>query len=316
MAWVLKRLLGAAVLVWIVTTLVFLGLRLIPGDPAAALLGGATGSADPVAVASLRAELGLDRPLLAQYRDSMIGILQGDLGTSLQDRSPIAAQVALRLPRSLELILAAVLISFVIAVPLGLVAARYRDGLADRVMSGLFGLSLGVPVFLTGSLLVYFIGQKLRWVRVGGYVPFADDPVEHLKILLLPAIAISFGLAPILFRMTRASVIEVMRRDYVRTAHAKGAGAIRIARSHVLPNAMIPIVTILGLEMGALLGGTVLVEVVFNWPGLSRMLIDAVYARDYPVVSATVLVVSVSFVLINLAVDMLYTWLDPRIGRS
>lgn len=316
LGYAVRRSVVALGLVWVVATLVFLVIHLIPGDPAELLLSQGGFAPDPAAVAELRSELGLDRPLPVQYAEYLGKLLRGDLGTSLLDEHPVAAEIALRLPRTLELIAAAAMLAVAFGLPLGTLAALRAGGPTDRVLSLLAGVSMSVPVFVIGTLAVLLFAQKLRWVPAGGFTPFARDPLEHLGLLAMPAATIALGLAAVVFRMTRSSILEVLGRDYVRTAMAKGVAPLRIVVRHVVRNALIPVVTVLALHLGTLLGGTVLVEYVFNWPGLSGYLVNAVEARDYPEVMGIVLVISVLFVLLNLAVDLLYALLDPRVRHA
>lgn len=316
MAWVIRHVGISLVLVWIVASVVFLAIHLVPGDPAEMLLTQGGASPDPATVADLREQLGLNKPLYAQYSDSMLRLLHGDLGNSIQDDSPVAGEIGRRLPRTLELIAAAGLFSVIIGIPTGTLAAMRRGGAFDRVASGLAGLSLAVPVFVIGTLMVMVFAQLLRWVPAGGYVALAQNPGQHLLLLSMPAFAIGAGLSAVVFRMTRAAVLDVMLRDYVRTARAKGVRHRRVLLHHVVRTALMPVVTVLALQLGTLLGGTVLVEYVFNWPGLSGLLVSAVNARDYPEVVGIVLVISVLFVGLNLAVDILYGLLDPRVRRA
>lgn len=316
MPWLARRVGVSLVLVWAVASIVFLAIRLVPGDPAELLLSQGGVAPDPATVAELHEQLGLDRPVLARSFDSFRHLLTGDLGRSLQDGSPVADDIARRLPRTLELIVVAALLAVLFGIPGGLFAAVRRGGILDRVGTYISALALAVPVFVVGTLMVLLFAQTLRWVPAGGYVPFADDPLGHLTLLMLPAITIALGLAATVFRMTRASVLDVSQRDFVRTARAKGVGQARILLHHVLRNALMPVVTVLALHLGTLLGGTVLVEYVFNYPGLSGLLVDAVNARDYPEVEGVVLVISVLFVVLNLAVDLLYAALDPRVRAT
>jgi peptide/nickel transport system permease protein len=313
MAWFLRRLAVSIGLVWVVATIVFLAIHLVPGDPAELLLSQGGVAPDPAAVAELRGQLGLDRPILAQYGSSMLRLLHGDLGRSLQDDSSVAREIGRRLPRTLELIGTAMLFAVVLGVPAGTAAATRRGGLWDRIAGALSGLALAVPVFVLGTVMVFLFAQRLHWVPAGGYVPFAQSPGLHMLLLSMPAVAIGIGLAAVVFRMSRAAVLDVAGRDFVRTARAKGVAPGRILRRHVLRNALLPVVTIIALHLGSLLGGTVLVEYVFNWPGLSGLLVSAVIARDYPEVVGVVLTISVLFVALNFAVDILYAVLDPRV---
>jgi peptide/nickel transport system permease protein len=313
MAWVLRRIGVSIVLVWVVVTVVFMAIHLVPGDPAELLLSQGGAAPDPAAVTALRHQLGLDRPLLAQYGADLVALAHGDLGSSLQDQTPVSQAIATRLPRTLELIAAASVLALLVGVPFGTLAAMSPGGMLDRTGSGMAALFLSVPVFVVGTLLVLLFAEQLGWAPAGGYVAVADSPGAHFGHLAMPAITIAVGLGAMLFRITRASVLDVAMRDYVRTARAKGVTPGRILRRHVVRNALSPVVTVFGLQFGALLGGTVLVEYVFNYPGLSGLLVQAVDARDYPMVQGIVLVISVLFVAINLVLDLLYAALDPRV---
>ncbi|MEY8828596.1 ABC transporter permease [Sedimentitalea sp. XS_ASV28] len=308
------RSLVAIFLVWVVVTLVFLLLHLIPGDPAELLLSQGSIAADPQAVAALREKMGLNAPLWKQYIDHLGGVLSGDLGASFRDGAPVMEQIATRLPRTLEVIVTAALLASLAGVPLGTWAAIRSGGNVDAFVSLLSSAALSTPVFVVGSVVILIFAQQLKWLPAGGFVPFSEDPVQHLKLLILPAGTVALSLWAVMTRMTRASVLEVLERDHVRTARAKGLARNTILRRHVVRNALIPVLTILGLEMGTLIGGTVLVEFVFNWPGLSGYLVAAVDARDYPEVVGIVMTISILFVFLNLVVDVVNAALDPRIS--
>ncbi len=316
MGWALRRVGISVLLVWAVASIVFVAIRLVPGDPAELLLSQGGMAPDPAAVEQLREQLGLDLPASEQYGRQMLGLLRGDLGRSIQDDSPVLDSIARRLPRTLELIGAAAVLALAVGLPAGVGAAIRQGGLLDRIGSALSGLALAVPVFVVGTLLVLVFAQWLRWVPAGGYVPLARDPAGHLVLLAMPAVTIALGLGAVVFRMARAAVLDVSARDYVRTARAKGLAPRRVLVHHVVRNALGPVVTVVALHLGSLLGGTVLVEYVFNWPGLSGLLVDAVSARDYPMVSGIILVISVLFVALNLLVDLLYAVLDPRVQHG
>ncbi|WP_146589377.1 ABC transporter permease [Puniceibacterium confluentis] len=308
------RSLVALFLVWIVVTAVFLLLHMIPGDPAELLLSQGSIAADPAAVAALREKMGLNAPLWQQYLSHLAGVLTGDLGASFRDGAPVVEQIALRLPRTLEVIFAAALIATTLGVPMGTFAAIRADGKWDGAISLLSSAALSTPVFVVGSVVILIFAQQLRILPAGGFVPFSEDPVQHLKLLMLPAGTVALSLWAVITRMSRATVLEVLQRDHVRTARAKGLSHRRILRRHVVRNALIPVLTVLGLEMGTLIGGTVLVEFVFNWPGLSGYLVAAVDARDYPEVVGIVMTISILFVFLNLLVDVVNAALDPRIS--
>lgn len=315
-AWLGRRLIMTLAMAWVVATIVFLALHMVPGDPAELLLSTSGAMPDPATVQELREKLGLDRPILVQYGQFLAGLVRGDLGASLIDDYPVIQEIGLRLPRTLELILAGTLIALVVGVPSGVYAAVHRGGAFDRVASWITALLLAVPVFVVGTLLVLLLAQTLRVMPAGGFVPLTQDPAQHFKLLTLPAIAIAKGLAAVLFRMTRAATLDALAHDYVRTARAKGASPKRVLVVHVLRNALNPVVTVLGLQMGTLLGGTVLVEYVFNWPGLSTPLLRAVEGRDYPMVVGIILTISVLFLLINLLVELLHAAIDPRVQHA
>ena len=315
MSWTIRRIGTSLLLVWVVASIVFLAIRFVPGDPAELLLAQGGAAPDPDSVAQLHQQLGLDRPIWVQYVANIRNLLRGDLGQSLQDQSPVADEILRRLPRTLELIAAAAIIAVALGLPTGLLAALRPGRAFDRALSWLAAGGQALPVFVIGTLFVLLFAQQLHWVSAGGYVPLLQSPGRHFALLAMPATTIALGLFATAFRMTRASVLEVVRRDYVRTAWAKGLKPRRIVLRHVLRNALMPVVTVLALNLGTLLGGTVLVEYVFNYPGLSGLLVDAVNARDYPEVQGVVLVISVLFVSLNLATDLLFGVLDPRVRR-
>ncbi len=311
-----RRLGIALALIWVVATIVFLVIHLIPGDPAELLLSQGGVAPDPAAVAELRARLGLDRPLLVQYAGYLGQLAHGDLGASLLDDHAVAGEIALRLPRTLELIGAAGLIALMLGLPAGTWAALRVGSPGDRALSALAGLGLSIPVFVVGTLTILVFAQLLRWAPAGGYVALARNPAQHLIQLAMPAGTIAVGLGAVTFRMTRSAVLEVLGRDHVRAARARGLTRTRIVLHHVVRGALSPIVTVLALHLGSLLGGTVLVEFLFNWPGLSGYLVRAVEARDYPEVVGIVLVISILLVILNFVVDLLYAVLDPRVRHA
>lgn len=316
MDYLIRRLLAALMTIFVVATLIFLALYLIPGDPAEILLssGGMAPSAE--AVEALRQNLGLDRPLPVQYGQYLGRLLRGDLGVSFQDGVAIGPEILKRIPRTLELVGAAGLIAVVVGIPTGLIAALRRGGMVDSAFSAFASFGLSVPVFVTGTMMILLFSQILRLVPAGGYASLAQDPGLHLVYLLMPACSIAISLVPVVFRMMRTAVLEVMEREWVRTARAKGIEERKVLRRHVVRNSITPVISVLALHLGSLLGGTVLVEYVFNWPGLSGMLVQSVEQRDYPAVQAIVLILCVLFVLINFCVEMLYGLLDPRVrGR-
>jgi peptide/nickel transport system permease protein len=296
-----------------VSVLTFLFIRLIPGDAIAARLCTST-ALTPDQLASLRAYFGLDQPLALQYWNWLSALARGDFGFSIRTGRPVLVEIAERLPATLELAAAATLIAIAIGIPLGLLSAtrpRSRLDVAARI-GGLVGLSL--PSFWLGTLIIVLFSLYLRWLpNTGGYVDFARDPFGNLVLIVFPALTLGVGLAAATMRMTRSAMLDVLVADYVRTAAAKGLARSLIVRRHVLKNGLIVVVTLLGVQVGQLLGGAVVVEEIFSIPGVGRMLLTAIVQRDYALVQGGVLVIAVLFVLVNIVVDLLYGYLDPRI---
>ena len=300
-------------MLFVVGTIIFSLLAIVPGDPAELLLSTGGGSATAEAIANLRATMGLDQPVGVQYVSFLWNSLRFDFGTSIIDGSSIAQNIALRLPRTLEIIAAGTVLALLTAIPAGTAAGLRAGGRFDIAASAVNALLTSVPGFVVGTLFIYLFAQVLGWLPAGGYVAFAQDPVQHLRVLVLPAVTVGLHLATIVFRMTRASVLEMRGHDWVRTATAKGLPRRLVVRRHVLKNALGPVITVVGMQLGILLGSTVLVEFVYNWPGLSGMLVTAVEQRDYPTVRSIILIVAAIFITINLVIDVLYSVLDPRI---
>ena len=307
---VLQRLAATVPVLLLVTAGVFALLHLTPGDPIDAMMAE---SADATAKASLRAELGLDRPLPVQYAAWMGRVLRGDLGRSIRNGEPVVENVSRRIRPSLQLALLAMAISLLVAVPVGIVSAARRNTSVDRIGTtfALFGICM--PNFLLALLLIFLFGVTLRWLPISGYVDPAEELVDGLRSLALPAVTLGLALAAVVTRTLRSSMLEALTEDYVRTARAKGLSEWRVVRGHVLRNALIPVVTVLGLQLGTLIGGAVITEYVFALPGVGRLVVDAVFARDYPLVQGVVLLIAVGYILSNLAVDLLYGVIDPRI---
>ncbi len=308
-----KRLLGAIPTLIGVSLLTFLFIRLIPGDAIAARLGTST-ALDPAELASLRAYFGLDQPLHVQYWNWLTSLLRGDFGYSIRTGRPVLVEIAERLPATLELAAAATLIAVAIGLPLGLLSAMRPHSRVDLVarIGGLIGLSL--PSFWLGTLIIVLVSLYLRWLpNTGGYVDFFRDPLGNLALLLFPAITLGVALAAATMRMTRSAMLDVLGADYVRTATAKGLAPPLIVRRHVLKNGLIVVVTLLGIQVGQLLGGAVVVEEIFAIPGVGRMLLTAIVQRDYALVQGGVFAIAVLFVAVNIVVDLLYGYLDPRI---
>ncbi len=300
-----RRILGAALVVAGVVILVFMLIHFTPGDPVQVMLGE---SATPADQAALRHALGLDRPLpvqLAAYFDNLAHLR---LGTSLYSQQPIATILARRIPATAELAGAAALVAVLLAFPLGVIAAVRKDTAWDYGSMGFALLGVSIPNFWMGPLLILCFSVWLGWFPVSGREGFAS--------LVLPAVTLGTAMAAILSRMVRSSLLEVLGEDYVRTARAKGLSERRVILHHGLRNALLPVITMLGLQLGTLLGGAVITELVFSWPGVGQLLIDAIHRRDYPVVQACVLLISVTYVVVNMLTDFVYAWVDPRVRAA
>jgi peptide/nickel transport system permease protein len=307
---VLHRLAATVPVLLLVTLGVFALLHLTPGDPIDTMMAE---SADPAVKAHLRRELGLDRPIYVQYVQWMGRVVRGDLGRSIRNGEPVFENVSRRLRPSLELALLAMTVSVLIAFPVGIVSAIRQNTTADRVGTtfALFGICM--PNFLLALLLIFVFGVSLRWLPISGYVDPLEEGWDGLRSLVLPACTLGLALAAVITRTLRSSLLEALGEDYVRTARAKGLSELVVIGGHVLKNAMIPVVTVLGLQLGTLIGGAVITEYVFALPGVGRLVVDAVFARDYPLVQGVILLIAVGFIVSNLLVDLLYGWLDPRI---
>lgn len=295
-----------------VSMVVFFFIRLIPGD-IIVVLSGARGELSPEQRDILRHDLGLDRPLIVQYFDWLVNALQGDLGTSLKNGREIGPDLLSRLPVTAELALLAALIGAFIGLLTGIIAALRRGTWTELTAQGfgLFGLS--IPDFWLGTLFLLAASRYFGWHPGARYVSFFTEPLQNLSMFVLPALAVGIGLSASLMRITRSALLDVLGTGYVTTARAKGLGPRSVLWGHALKNAMIPIITVMGLQLGYLLGGVVIIETVFNLPGVGRFTVDAISSRDYPVVQATVLLVTIIVLFINLLVDILYAFLDPRI---
>ncbi len=297
-----RRLLLLIPILWGVTTLVFVVTQVLPGDPVDLMLGE---TARPAQREELRRTLGLDRPLGVQYADYMGGLLRGDLGTSLHQRKPVSTIIFERTYASAELAAASMAIALLVALPLGIAAAR-RPGTVFDLAAGLLAVAgASMPVFWLGPLLIIVFSIGLGWLPVSGR--------EAELGLVLPAVTLGTALSPILMRMTRSSLLEVLPQDYIATARAKGVSERKVLWLHALKNACLPLITILSLQLGALLSGAIITETVFAWPGVGRLVIQAISARDYPLVQGCVLFIAAVYVGVNFLADLAYAWLDPRV---
>lgn len=306
---IVKRLLLAIPTLLLVSIMVFALQKLLPGDPVLAMAGE---ERDPAVIAQLRAEYHLDDPIPTQYFAWIGNALTGDLGMSLRTKEPVTALIASKLPVTLELSLLAMIIALVIGISMGIIAAVRKDSWVDHTTNFVALSGISVPHFWLGILLILLFSVHLQWLPASGFVPISEDVTQNLKTLLLPALVLGTGLAATLMRHTRASMIAVLKADYIRTARAKGLLAKKVVLKHALRNALMPIVTLTTLLFGELLGGAVLTEQVFTLPGFGKMIVDAVFNRDYAVVQGVVLVVAIGFLLLNLLADVLYMIINPK----
>ena len=305
-----RRALISAVTLVLISVIVFTGVRMIPGDPARVLAGT---DADAAGLEELRAKYGLRDPIPLQYARWAALAVRGDLGESIRTRQSVAWTVAIKLPITLELSALSILVALAIAIPAGVMAAVRRNSAWDVVASGVSLCGVSVPNFWLGIMLILLVSVRLGWLPASGFVPIAESPLGNVERMLMPALVLGAGLAAVLMRQTRNAMIEVLSADYVRTARAKGLAQRAVVVRHALRNGLIPVVTILGLQMGALMSGAVVTESIFVLPGFGRLVVEAVFTRDYPVVQGVVLITASSYVLINLLVDISYTVLNPRI---
>ena len=310
LAYLGKRLFATIPVMAIVAIFVFSMLRLTPGDPASIIAGAAATSQE---IVEIRARLGLDRPIVAQFFVWIGNMLSGDFGESFFFKKQVAELIVDRIEPTLALALTTMLLSIAIAVPMGVIAAYKQGTWIDRLVMGFSVLGFSVPVFVIGYILIFVFAIELNWLPVQGYQPLAEGFWGFLERLILPSLTLSVIYVALIARITRTSVLEVLGEDYIRTARAKGLTNYTVLMRHALRNAAVPIVTVIGIGVALLVGGVVVTESVFSIPGLGRLTVDAVLARDYPTVQAVILLFSAVYVLLNLAVDILYTFLDPRI---
>jgi len=309
-AYILRRIVATIPVMAIVALFVFSLLYIAPGDPAAVIAGD---QATPDDVERIRASLGLDRPFLVRFGEWAFRIIQGDLGVSIFTNLPVVTMIKQRIEPTLSLMVVTLCLALVIAIPMGVVAAWKQGTTIDRFVMGFAVLGFSVPVFVVGYLLAYVFALELDWLPVQGYTPLSEGVPYWLENLILPAVALGGVYIALIARITRASMLEVLSQDYIRTARAKGAGQVSILFMHALKNAAVPIVTVVGIGFAGLIGGAVVTESVFAIPGLGRLTVDAILRRDYPVIQGVVLLFSFMYVIVNLAIDILYTVFDPRI---
>jgi peptide/nickel transport system permease protein len=312
MRYFLRKLLRLIPVLLLVTAATFLLLNLLPGDVTIAILGN---EATPAAIEQVRAELGLDHPLVVRYFHWLAGFMQGDLGRSYITRVPILEQIVDRLPVTLELMLLSQGLALLLAIPAGVLCAYKAGSRIDRLISAAALFLLAAPVFITAIVLMFIFALKLRWLPSTGYVPFASDPLRNLAHFALPALAIGLAEFPVLFGVLRADMIKTLQQDFIALAKAKGLGPLFILVHHALRPSSFTLVTISGLQIAAAIAGALVAETIFGLPGVGRMLTGAVYNRDMMMVQGCVAIISVGYVLVNFSVDMIYAVLDPRIRR-
>ncbi|MBK8900090.1 MAG: ABC transporter permease [Anaerolineaceae bacterium] len=315
--YVIRRLLATIPVLLIVTFIVFTLMFLAPGDPIYLLVDvEQTQGLTEEQLDILRHELGLDRPLIVQYGDWLINALQGDLGTSIRGSRQVSDMLKSAFSVSIELTLLAMAFALIIAIPVGIYSALKPNSLGDLLGTSLAIGGISAPNFWVALLLIYFFSVKLGWLPSNGFTRISEDLQDNLTKMVLPVITLGIALMASVMRMTRSGMLEVMHQDYIRTARAKGALERRVIFNHAFRNAMLPVLTIIGLQFGALLGGAVVIEQIFSLPGMGRLGLDAIFIRDFPVVQGVVLVITLSYLLVNLFVDLLYGVLDPRIRIS
>jgi len=311
--YLLKRLLATLPVLFLTSIVIFGLMRLLPGDPVMVIVGQTQAQMSAETLDKIRRENGLDQPIVVQYFTWLEKLFTGDLGRSIQSRQPVWGMLLPRLLPTIQIGLMAWAISIVIAVPIAIISATKPNSWQDNL--GTIGALLGaaMPYFLLGGGLIYVLGLRLKWLPASGYVPWGDDPVQSLRHSILPAVTLGVGLTAIIMRQARSSLLEVLRLTYITSARAKGLGERQVILQHALKNAMLPVVTILGILLGNVMAGAVITETIFGIPGIGRLLVDSIYSRDYPVVQAIVLMIGFVVILSNLLVDVIYGYLDPRI---
>lgn len=312
-SYLLRRAGASLVVLLMASIVVFLGVRALPGDPALALAGE---ERDPVALMEIREKYGLDDPVAVQYVNYIGNSVQGDLGFSTRTGTSVTTLIAERLPVTLELALLAMAVGILIGIPAGIIAALKRGTVWDYLSNGFGLLGLSIPNFWLGLLLILFVAVQLGLLPASGYVPFFDDPVENLKRMIMPALVLGTGLAAVLMRQMRSAMLETMSSDYIRTARSKGLPERTVVLVHALRNSLTTVVTVIGLQLGALISGAVVTETIFVIPGFGKLLVDAVFQRDFPIIQGAALLTVVGYIVVNLIVDLSYSVLNPKIRVS
>lgn len=311
LSYIIRRIVILLVLLFLVTSFVFLLIHLVPGDPASIIAGV---GASQEAIEAIRQDLGLNRPLPVQFIDKLQGLLVGDMGKSLMTGTPVTELVWERFGATLELVIFGAVFSIVLGLPLGMVAARNYNKFLDHLITMIATLFISIPVFVIGTFLIYFLAMRWHILPSGGFVEMSKSIVDHFARVIMPGITLGLGLTTVNVRMTRSSLIEIMDKNFMRAAFAKGLTPNRVFWVHGVRNALIPVITVFGVQLGYLFGGSVIVEHIFNWPGLSTLLVNAIYRRDYPVIEGAMIIITYTYFIINLIVDLLYVVIDPRVS--
>jgi peptide/nickel transport system permease protein len=304
------RIVQMVPVVFLISVIVFFLTMLLPGDPTVSIVGE---FASPAQREIARVQYGFDQPVPVQYARWIARIARGDLGRSLRTREHIVDMLKSRLPVTIEVAILSIIVAIAFGIPLGIIAALHKNSWIDALVSGVSLSSLAVPNFWAGILLIYLFSLWLGLLPPSGFVPFSQDPLTNLKLMIMPALTLGTSLAALIMRQSRASILEVLSADFIRTAHAKGLTKSRVFVHHALRNSLIPLATVIGLQFGHLLGGAVIVETIFNLPGLGRMLVDGIFTRDAPAVQGAVIFIILAVLVVNLATDLVYALIDPRI---
>lgn len=307
---IIRRLAQVIPLLLVMSAVVYVATTHLPGDPAVTIVGL---ESSPEERARAREEYGLDDPVIVQYGRWLGAVSQGDFGRSLRTREPVVEMLADRAPVTIQLTLLAMLLATVVGIPAGVVAGRMRGSAVDSIVSTLSLVAVAIPFFWLGILLILLFSIVLGWLPPSGYVPFFEDPIGNLRLMFLPAVTVGLAMAALVMRQTRSAVLQVQSDDFVRTARAKGVRNHRLIVGHVLPNALIPVMTVVGLQTGALLGGAIVTERVFSLPGIGSMLVDGIFNRDFPVIQGAMLFIIICVLIVNLVTDLLYALVDPRV---
>ncbi len=307
---VIRRLIHLVPVLFVVSIVIFSITLLLPGDPTLAILGDQASQAERLA---MRTKMGLDRPILLQYLTWLGSAFTGDFGRSLRTQEPVAEMLAARVPVTLQLTLGAILLAVVVGVPLGILAALRRNSWVDVLCSATAMSGVAMPYFWTAMLLIILFSLTLRWLPPSGYVPLFTAPLENLKLMILPTLTVGMAMSALVMRQTRTAMLQILSQDFIRTARAKGVSETRVVLRHALRNALIPVITVIGLQPGALVGGAVVTETVFGMPGLGRMVVEGIFERDFAAVQGAILVIVIGVLAVNLLTDLCYAVLDRRI---